>query len=141
MNKVILTGGLTQEPQIRFTTTNKKVVSVGIAVKKDFKNQDGDYESNFFNLKIWNNNAEYISKYGKKGSKVVIEGKLDNNAVIDNDNNKKTYTEVIVEHIEILSNFKDKGSKEQTTQQQQEEYNDPFAEYGKQVTIDDSFLD
>ena len=141
MNKVILSGNLCKGNELRYTTSNVAVLQNTIAVKNDFKNANGEYESQFINFVAYRNNAEFLNKYASKGSKVLLEGKLNTRNYDDKDGNKRYVTEVIVDKAELL------GSK--PTQEKQEvkpsdfatEEKDPFEAFGEQVSIDDNFLD
>lgn len=95
MNKVILTGRLTKDPELRYTaTTNVPVTRLSIAVQNG-----SDKPALFFNIVAWKNNADYITKYFKKGNKIGIQGRLNNREYQDKDGNNKQITEVIVEEI------------------------------------------
>lgn len=146
MNKVILSGNLCKDIELRYTTSNVAVLQNTIAVKNDFKNADGEYESQFINFVAYRNNAEFLNKYASKGSKVLLEGKLNTRNYDDKDGNKRYVTEVIVDKAELL------GSKPTQEKQEvkpsdfaKEETQDPFSnafeEFGEQVSIDDNFLD
>lgn len=145
MNKVILSGNLCKDIELKYTTTNNKpVVQNSIAVRNDFKNQNGDYESQFINIVVWNKTAEFLSQYASKGSKILVEGRLTNRSYDKQDGTKGYITEVVVEKIELLNTKKQETSETQEDTQdttQEPEYNDPFAEYGETVELDDNFLD
>jgi single-strand DNA-binding protein len=139
MNKIILSGNLCKDIEVRYTTTNKPVVANTIAVKNDFKNADGNYESEFINIVLWNNQAEYLSKYAEKGSKVLVEGRLTNREYTKQDGTKGYVTEVIVNSIEILDRKKDGQAPRKDT------YNDlhtttssddsAFADFGETIEL------
>lgn len=76
MNKVILIGRLTKDPEIR-TSGNYTIASFGIAVDRKFK-RDGEPEADFFNCTAFNKTAEFVEKYCKKGTKMVVEGRIQN---------------------------------------------------------------
>ena len=147
MNKVILSGNVCKDIEIRYTTSNQAVVQNTIAVKNNFKNAEGKYESQFFSFIAWNSNADILNKYAEKGSKILIEGRLNNRSYQKDDGQKVYVTEVIADKIEILS-FK-KGvevnkpetKKEENVQVSKKiEQNDPFAQFGEQIEIDESEL-
>lgn len=141
MNKVFLTGRLTKENELKYTTTNISVLQNSIAVKNDYKNSNGECETQFLNLVFWRNNAEFIYKYTKKGSKIAVEGKLQTRNYDKSDGTKGYITEVVVEHTEILDSFKKEENTQETTSIKIEDVDrDPFAEFGEQVDMD-NFLD
>ncbi|MBO7691483.1 MAG: single-stranded DNA-binding protein, partial [Methanobrevibacter sp.] len=81
---------------------DRKVVRNSIAVRRDFKNKDGEYDTDFFDFSVWGSQAEFIEKYAKKGDKISIIGKLQNNNYEDEQG--VHYRNVIqVENIEILT--------------------------------------
>jgi len=79
MNKVILMGRLTRDPEVRYGNDNKPVARYSIAIDRKYKDQNGNYPTDFFNLVSFGNTATFVEKYLHKGTKVVIEGELRNN--------------------------------------------------------------
>ena len=76
MNKVILMGRLTRDPEVRYTTTNNTLVcTFSLAVNRRFK-QEGQPDADFFNIVAWSKTGEFCSKYFKKGQQVAVEGRL-----------------------------------------------------------------
>ena len=76
LNKVIITGRLVADPELRYTPSNKAVATARIASPRDFKNQNGERETDFINLVIWGKYAENFSTWIKKGYLVTVEGRL-----------------------------------------------------------------
>ena len=79
MNKVFLMGRLTRDPEIRYGNDNKPVARYSIAVDRRYKDQNGNYPTDFFNLTSFGNTASFVEKYLRKGTKIVVEGELRNN--------------------------------------------------------------
>lgn len=79
MNKVILMGRLTRDPEVRYGNDNKPVARYSIATDRKYKDQNGNYPTDFFNLVSFGNTATFVEKYLHKGTKVVVEGELRNN--------------------------------------------------------------
>ena len=102
MNKVLLIGRLVKKPELRYTESNKPVANFNLAVNRKYHNQAGEIETDFFNIVVWNKNAENCDQYLDKGSQVSIEGNLQNRTYEDKDGNKRYVTEVIAEQIEFL---------------------------------------
>lgn len=97
MNKIILTGNLTKDPEVRYTNSGKAMAKVPIAVNRPFKKDETD----FFNLVAWQKTAEFVGKYLNKGTRVLIEGRLQNNHYTD-DKGTKHYSEtVVVDNVEF----------------------------------------
>ena len=137
MNKVILTGRLTRNPELRYTTNNIAVCQFSLAVTRNFKNQNGEYESDFITCVAYRNSAEMMAEYLLQGDKIGVDGRLQTRSYDDKDGNKKYVSEVIVDRIEFLSSRK----KEETVEAPAQEVRDPFEDFGDTVTIDDNFLD
>ena len=76
MNKFIGVGNLTKEGELRSTESGKIIYSNSLAMRNDFKNKDGEYDTEFINFSAWGTTAEYLKKYAKKGNKVLIEGRI-----------------------------------------------------------------
>ena len=79
MNKVILMGRLTRDPEVRYGNDNKPVARYSIAVDRRYKDQNGNYPTDFFNLVSFGNTASFVEKYLRKGTKIVIDVELRNN--------------------------------------------------------------
>lgn len=107
LNKVIIMGRLTKDPELRSTTLGTSVVSFSIACDRDFKGQNGEREADFINCVAWRNTAEFISKYFRKGSMAIIEGSLQTRPYEDTEGKKRTATEVIVNNIYFGESKKD----------------------------------
>ena len=101
MNKIILLGNLTKDVDIRYTQSGKATARTSIAVNRKFKNPQGKYDSDFFNLVAWEKTAEFFGKYLKKGSKILVEGRLQNNIYTDKDGKKHYSEDVVVENVEF----------------------------------------
>ena len=111
INKVVLSGNLCKDVELKTTSSGKATLTNSIAIKRDFKNADGEYESDFVNLVFWGNQAEYVDKYLSKGSKIGVVGRLQTRTYENNNGDKVFVTEVVVESVEGFSTPK----KENTT--------------------------
>ena len=103
MNKVILIGNLTKDPEVFNTKEGKTVCEASIAVQREFTNADGEREADFFNVVVFGNKADYMAKYIVKGNKIAVCGRLQNRSYEDRDGNKRTVTEVIAEELQNLT--------------------------------------
>lgn len=120
INKVILIGRLTKNPELASTQSGTTYVMNSIAVNRNYTNQNGDREADFINFVAYRTTAELISKYFVKGDRIGLEGRLQVRSYTDRDGNNRTATEVIVESIEFL----------QDKREQKPAYNDdPYAGY------------
>jgi len=102
MNKIFLNGNLCREIEVNHYN-DRKVVRNAIAVLRDFKNKDGEYDTDFFDISIWGTQAEFVEKYAHKGDKISIVGKIINNNYEDEQGIKHFKNVIQVEHIEILT--------------------------------------
>ena len=98
MNKVILIGNLTKDLETRETPSGKTVANFSIAVNRPFSN-----DTDFFNITVWDKQAENCAKFLKKGSKVGIVGYLYNRSYETNDGTKRTITEINATEVEFLT--------------------------------------
>ena len=106
INRVILSGNLTRDPELRMTKGGKQVLSFGLAVNDRMRNQQtGEWEDrpNFVDCIIFGNRAEAVAKYVSKGSKVAVEGKLRYSSWETKDGQRRSKLEVIVDEIEFMS--------------------------------------
>ena len=76
LNRIILMGRLTRDPELRRTGSGTAVTSFSLAVDRDFKSQSGEKETDFIDIVAWRNTAEFVSKYFTKGRMAVVEGRL-----------------------------------------------------------------
>ena len=103
MNKTILIGNLTRDPELSETPSGVAVCKFSIAVSRDYADADGNRETDFFNITVWRGRAENCGKYLKKGNKVAIVGKLQNRSYEDKDGIKRTVTDIIADEVEFLT--------------------------------------
>lgn len=103
MNKVILIGNLTRDPELTTTNNGIAVCKFGIAVNRNFKNSEGEVDVDFFNIVVWRAQAENANKFLKKGSKVGIVGSIQNRSYEDENGNKKYFTDIVAENVEFLT--------------------------------------
>lgn len=118
LNKVFLQGRLTADPEFRTTSNDTSVVSFSLAVDKPYAKQGEARTADFFNLTAWRNTADFIAKYFKKGQMMIVEGLLQNNSYTDNNGQKRTVTQVLVEKV----NFADTKNQNSTSKSKEVEY-------------------
>ena len=102
MNKVIMIGRLTRDPEIRYGQGANGIMigSFSIAVDRKFK-REGEPEADFFNCRTFGKQAEFVEKYLKKGIKIVVEGRLQNDNYTNKEGQKVYRTRIIVENLEF----------------------------------------
>ena len=99
LNKIILMGRLTRDPELRRTQSGTPVTSFAIAVDRDFKAQNGEKETDFIDIVAWRNTAEFVSKYFTKGRMAVVEGRLQIRDWTDKDGGKRRTAEVVADNV------------------------------------------
>lgn len=120
MNKVILSGNLCQDVELKQTTNGKAVVTNCIAVQREYKNDNGGYDSDFINLVVWGAQAEYLSKYAGKGDRVELVGRWTVRKYQANDGSTRTVNECTVESIKAFR--KQSEEKQNNTQYMPAQY-------------------
>lgn len=112
MNKVIEIGRVTKDIELKTTPTGTSVVTFSIAVKRKFKNKDGNYDSDFFDCVAFNGLAETISRYVRKGDLIGVGGELRSRTYTDSNGNNRKVIEINVDDIEFLQSKKEDTVKE-----------------------------
>lgn len=115
MNRIILLGRLTKEPEVRYTNTGKVVASFTMAVDRPFTGQDGKREADFIPVVIWGKPAETVGNYIQKGHRVLVEGRLQIRSYDGKDGQKRWVTEVIADRFEFIEKAGDKAAKPQAS--------------------------
>lgn len=159
MNRVMLVGRLTTKPELRYTGSNLPYSRFSVAVNRTFSNKDGQREADFINVVVWRKQAENVCNFLNKGSLVSVEGRLQTSTYEVN-GEKRYRVEVVADSVQFLES---KGARSQGGYQANDDSvspydyqassnssssmndisveNDPFADFGDSVTIDDDFLD
>lgn len=102
MNKVILTGRITKDPEIRATQTGISTLTFNLAVDRGYKDAQGNSQTDFITCVAWRQQAEFISMYIKKGYLMAVEGQLQTRSYVDQYNQTKYVTEVVLDRVENL---------------------------------------
>ena len=107
MNKVILIGNLTKDPEITTTNNGVSVCRFTLAISRRFANAEGERETDFINIVVWRTLADNCHKFLKKGSKTAVVGNLQTRSYDANDGTKRYITEVVAEEVEFISTKSD----------------------------------
>lgn len=99
LNKIILMGRLTRDPELRRTQSGVSVTSFSLACDRDFKSQSGEKETDFIDVVAWRNTAEFVSKYFGRGRMAVVEGRLQIREWTDKDGGKRRSAEVVADNV------------------------------------------
>jgi len=158
MNRVMLVGRLTTKPELRYTGSNLPYSRFSVAVNRTFSNKDGQREADFINVVVWRKQAENVCNFLDKGSLVSVEGRLQTSTYEVN-GEKRYRVEVVADSVQFLEskNARSQGGYNVNSNDGVSPYdyqenssasmndisveNDPFADFGDSVTIDDDFLD
>ena len=109
-NLVVLTGRLTADPELRYTTNNTPVTSFSIAVNRRYKAGE-ESQADFINIVAWRQTAEFVTKYFKKGSMIGIEGSIQTRKYVDKETGKnRTAFEVIANNVQFVESRRDGGA-------------------------------
>lgn len=103
MNKVNLIGNLTRDPELTETASGTAVCRFTIAVGRNYTNGNGERETDFFNCTAWRTLAESIARYCEKGKKIAVSGSIQMRTYEDNQGNKRTAVDVVVQEAEFLT--------------------------------------
>ena len=138
MNTVNLTGRLTADPELRKKEDSDRVFTrFTLAVGRNFKNADGEYDADFFNIVAWNGKAETICKNVKKGNRFGLTGRLQNSKYQKEDGTTGYITDVILEHIDFLES---KPKEDIPAPEYPEAEDDPFKDFGDSIELTDNDL-
>lgn len=103
LNRIVLIGRLTRDPELRFTQSGKAVCSFTLAVDRPFSGQDGNRETDFISIVVWNKQGENCAQYLAKGRMAAVDGRLHIRNYDGNDGQRHYVTEVIADRVVFLS--------------------------------------
>lgn len=109
LNRVVLIGRLTRDPEGRTTGTGKTVVNFSIAVDKRIKSQDGSPTADFFNISAWGNTADFVVNYLAKGRLVAVDGRLSTRKYTTQDNQSREVFEIVADNVQGLDRPREDG--------------------------------
>lgn len=135
-NKAVIVGRISTDLELRYTGSNKAYCRFNLAVNKNYKNEYGEYETDFIPVTVWGKPAENLVQYQNKGSLILVDGSINMSNYTDKDGNNRTSFEVMTSNVQFLGSKKmsDESSVEQAE-------TDPYEDFGNKVEIDDNFLD
>ena len=102
MNKAILIGRLTRDPELRTTPTGRNVCQFAIAVNRTYTSASGEREADFINCVVWDKQAENLARYQKKGNQIAVDGRIQTRNYDDKDGKKVYVTEILATNISFL---------------------------------------
>lgn len=107
INNVVLVGRMTRDAELRYTPSNQAVATFTLAVNRNFKNQNGDYEADFINCVMWRQQAENIANWTQKGMLVGITGRIQTRNYENQQGQRVYVTEVVGETFQVMESRKD----------------------------------
>ena len=113
LNKVVIMGRFTKDPELRRTGSGTAVTSFSLACDRDFKSQSGEKETDFIEVVAWKNTAEFVSKYFSKGRMAVVEGRLQIRDWTDKAGNKRTTAEVVADNVYFADSKRSESNENQ----------------------------
>ena len=116
MNKIVLIGRLSKDPELRFTQSGTAVANFTLAVNRKFTNQSGEREADFINCQAWNKTAEFIANYFTKGQQMALEGRLQVRSYDGQDGQRHWVTEVVAEQVEFCGSKSDSSKSGSSSQ-------------------------
>ena len=155
MNKVILVGNLTKDPELVTTNNGISLCRFTLAVQRRFTSGDGEREADFINIVVWRKQAENVKNYLTQGSQVAIDGRLQTRTYDGEDGKKRYITEVVADNVQFLDSKSSRESSFDSTSsssgvtpssfsqeitQTTDVKNDPFADFGASIEINDDEL-
>ena len=113
LNKIIIMGRFTHDPELRRTGSGTAVTSFSLACDRDFKSQSGEKETDFIEVVAWKNTAEFVSKYFSKGRMAVVEGRLQIRDWTDKAGSKRTTAEVVADNVYFADSKRSESNENQ----------------------------
>ena len=114
LNHVSIMGRVCADIELRYTQSQKPVAAFTVAVDRDFSNQNGERETDFFDVVAWNNTAVFAEKYFRKGSMMVVSGRLQTRTYTDKNGNNRKATEIIATNIYFGESKKNESAQSET---------------------------
>ena len=152
MNKAILIGRLTRDPELRTTPTGRNVCQFSIAVNRNFTNANGEREADFINCVVWDKQAENLVKYQKRGNQIAVDGRIQTRNYEDKDGKRVYVTEILATNISFLdakgtsngagsfNNIPEPPMEQPSTTSTVSVEKDPFEAFGDSIEISDNDL-
>lgn len=141
LNRVILIGRLTKDPELRYTPNGVAVTTFTLAVDRNFTNQQGQREADFINIVTWRGLAENVANYLKKGRLTAVEGRMQTRNYENNEGRRVYVTEVIADNVRFLESSNNQSRQDQYNDRDKNDRDDdPFKDDGSPIDISDDDL-
>ena len=103
LNQIVLVGRLVKDPELKVTDNGKKMTTITLAVPRNYKNQEGEYDTDFLDCTLWTGVAENTSEYCQSGDMLGIKGRVQSRIISNDDGTKCKKTEIIAERVTFLA--------------------------------------
>ncbi|MBR3162169.1 MAG: single-stranded DNA-binding protein [Bacilli bacterium] len=103
LNQVVLVGRLVKTPELKLTENGKKISRITLAVPRNYKNMEGEYDTDFLDCTLWTNVAENTSEYCQTGDMIGVKGRIQTRVIENEDGTKKKRTEIVAERVTFLA--------------------------------------
>ncbi len=113
LNQIVLVGRLVRDPELKESEGGKTFTNITLAVPRNYKNQDGEYDTDFVDCRLWTGVAENTAEYCKKGDLLGVKGRVETR-VYETEEEKKYLTEIIAEKVTFLSNKRNDEEKNES---------------------------
>lgn len=143
LNRAILVGRLTRDPDLRYTPNGIATSSFTLAVNRPFSNQQGEREADFINVVVWRKQAENAAQYLSKGSLAGVDGRIQTRSYENNSGQRVYVTEIVADSVQFLdtkSGSKPDAPRNEEEQQYGKKDDDPFSSDGQTIDISDDDL-
>lgn len=150
LNRVVLVGRLTKDPDLRYTPNGVAVANFTLAVNRPFSNQSGEREADFINCVVWRRPAENLANFMGKGSLVGVDGRVQTRSFDNQEGNRVYVTEIVADSVQFLETKASQGSGQGSSRNQNQNSNtnnhnqnnsqDPFRDQGEPIDISDDDL-
>lgn len=139
INCIVLMGRLTADPELRTTQSGLSVTRFSMAVDRNYSEQNGERSADFIEVVAWRQQAEFVTKYFRKGSMIAVQGSLQTRKYEDRNGNKRTAYEVIASQVSFTGSKEDGGQKKEPAQTVTSYSNAGAEDFGNVVGDDDDF--
>ena len=116
LNKVILGGRLTADPELKQTPSGVSVCQFSIAINRKYQKDQTEQQADFINCVAWRTTAEFVSRYFRKGSSICVIGAIQTRSWTDQQNNKRYATEVLIDEVMFVDSKNESGTTQPTEQ-------------------------
>ena len=147
INNVVIMGRLVADPELRHTPNNLPVTTFTVAVERRYVKQGGERESDFIDVVAWRQQAEFITRYFRKGSMIAIQGSIQTRMYVDKNDNKRKAVEILVDNVSFCGSKKESGTAYESTSMRSESSQVSAASYSsadlgdfEEITDDDDDL-